>query len=268
MKLSQFTELLRQLLSADRRPIVAYTGLFSIAREFPPPAESLPQRVLHALLDAVGPKRTLLMPAYTTGFRDGVIDLDATPGNTGMINELLRRMPGTRRTASAFFSFVAKGPEADEVADLRPQYAWGNGSVFDWIERNNAQLVMIGVPWAMCSFLHRVEWVVGVPYRYSKSFEGECVINGRRQPLHERLFVRSLNPLALNTWPNLEEILQAGGMQRAELGRGQIAAMPARSLVDTLVPILRADPFAFVQNADALRTAFRNDLNTMLSRGT
>jgi aminoglycoside N3'-acetyltransferase len=250
-----FTELLRDLVTPGPGPVVAYCGVFTIARALPEPLVEIPQRVLQCLLEAVGPERTLLMPVYTRGFVDGRIDLEREPGTTGMVNELLRTMTGTRRTASAFFSFAANGPEAAVLADLRPIDAWGKGSVFEWIEQRNARIMVIGVPWAHCSFLHRAEWNVGVPYRTRKMFAGIARIHGRDEPLRECLYVRSLDPLAENTWPELENILSTSGMRQVQLGRGHVGAMSARGLLAAIEPLLQENPFRFVKNGDALNAA-------------
>lgn len=256
MNFDELVTLLRRMLPDDDRPVLAYTGLFALARAFPPPPEAVPKRVLDSLLEAVGVERTLLLPTYTRGYSDGFIDLDATPCTTGMVNELFRRMPGTRRTRSAFFSFAARGPDASELAELRPAEAWGEGSLFDWVARRNTQVVMLGVPWSMCSFLHYAEWVCNVPYRYRKEFAGECFVEGRREPLVETLFVRSLDPVVENAWPGLDELLAPHGMVSTPIGRSQLASADARAILDAVVPILRRDPFTFVRDPERLRATF------------
>ncbi|MFQ5672164.1 MAG: AAC(3) family N-acetyltransferase [Nitrospinales bacterium] len=254
LTLDEFGDLLATLLPRDNRPVVAYTGIWTFARIFPMPLKDVPEAILGKILEIVGPDRTLLMPCYTSGFNDGVIDLDNEPGNTGIVNELLRKTPRARRTASAFFSFAALGPQADEVANLRPRDAWGDGSLFEWIEHKDAHVLVLGVPWRMCSFLHRVEWLAQCPYRYLKEFAGEMIRDGKREPLMERLFVRNLDPLASNTWPHLDTILLEGGMRSFPLGQGRVAEIGARSLVTVLMPRITSDPFAFVKNPEFLRS--------------
>jgi aminoglycoside N3'-acetyltransferase len=256
MTFDEFTDGLGGLIPRVPSPIVVYSGLFAIARALPPPEERLAANVLDCLLSAAGPDRTVLMPTYTSGFREGRIDLSRAACTTGMVNERFRCMSGTLRTASAFFSFAVRGPDAAELAALRPANAWGEHSVFDWIDRHNATLVMIGVPWAMCSFLHRAEWLARVPYRYDKRFTGTCVIDGAEETLTETLFVRSLDPPAWNIWPDLEDLLAPHGMRRFTIGRGYAASMAARDLMGAITPVLGRDPFRFVQNSEALRAAF------------
>ncbi len=243
----EFRGLLADLLGADTRPVVAYTAVWPVAKAFSVPPRTLPGLILDVLLDVAGPERTVLMPTFTNGFKNGLIDLDHEPGHTGMINNLLRGNPSARRSLSAFFSFVAHGPEAAEVSNLCPADAWGEGSLYEWIEDHDAHVMVIGVPWTYCSFLHRAEWVARVPYRYPKIFSGEVIRDGRRTPLKETLYVRSLDPPALNAWPGLDILLARQGMRSHPLGHSQVAEIGARALMATLMAVIRKNPYAFVR---------------------
>tara|TARA_B100000315_G_C14458277_1_gene532486 strand:+ start:131 stop:952 length:822 start_codon:yes stop_codon:yes gene_type:complete len=254
----QFRKILEILLPKNGRPVVAYAGVWSIAKAFQVPPRKVVKNIYEILLQVVGVERTLLMPCYTQGFKNGVIDLDQELGTTGVINEMLRKHPDSRRTISAFFSFAALGPQAKEVSELKPLNAWGENSLFEWIERHDSHILTIGEPWRMCSFLHRLEWLAQVPYRYSKSFTGEFIRDAQRHALTERLFVRHLDPLVKNTWPGLEGILRKGGMRSFPLGVRQIAEIGARAMIDSLMPIIEKDPFAFVQTPDKIRTFFQS----------
>jgi aminoglycoside N3'-acetyltransferase len=264
LNFAEFQTCLDNLLPADSRPIVAYTGLFSIVREFPGSSAEVPGALLSRMLNSVG-DRTLLMPTYTRGFTEGRIDLDSTECNTGMMNELFRGMPGVKRTRSAFFSFAVRGQESEELALLAPRDAWGAGSVFEWIYRNDAQILMLGVPWPMCSFLHYAEWKAQVPYRYIKTFTGECVVNGKSEHLEERLFVRSLAPPVNNEWIGLAEILLSAGMRRFRVGRGFVSTMAAQALHSVILPLLKQDPFSFVRNRETVRANFEGRRSSCLT---
>jgi aminoglycoside N3'-acetyltransferase len=255
MAFPELRAILAELLPRDGVPVVAYSAVWSLAAAWKEDRRQLVGAIYEELLEAVGPGRTLIMPTYTGGFKDGVIDLDSSPGLTGVLNEAVRKTPGSKRTASAFFSFTARGPQAEELAALRPRDAWGEGSLFEWIEQQNAHILLLGVPLPMCSFLHRVEWNACVPYRYGKNFAGTMIRDGKREPLEERLFVRSLDPLVENIWPGAEAVL-GERLRRRTLGRGEVSVIGAKPLVDTLLTVLRRDPFAFVKNPEVLRQAF------------
>lgn len=258
MKFQKLETILSELLPKDSRPVVTYSGIWNIASAFEGDRKDLVPSTLETLLDAVGRHRTLAMPTYTSGFgTSGTLDLDTTPGFTGAVNESLRLLPDAKRSRSAFFSFASVGPEAAHLQALKPEHVWGAESLFEWIHLRDAHLIMIGVPLHMCSFLHRVEWLGRVPYRYEKSFSGNIILNGNKERLDEKLFVRSYDPMAENIWPEAEALLErAGLMQRRELGRGFVLHINAKALVDRLMKVMKDDPYAFVKNPEILRAKF------------
>ncbi len=254
---TQFQNVLTGLVGNSDKPVVAYSGLLSLASAFDGDKALVPQRIVTALTNAVGTTRDLMMPAYTNGFvKEGVLDLDTQKGTTGMVNELFRQMPNVVRTTSAYFSFAARGVSAMQLAGLKPTNAWGEGSLFEWIEKQDALLLMIGVPWDRCSFLHRAEWNARVPYRYNKNFSGKVKLRGETFDLTETLFVRSLNPNVENIWDGLEEDLDKVGMKSERFGRSTISVLNAKNLLRVVEANLARDPFRYVQNREAMRAHF------------
>lgn len=250
MIISELRQVLSDLLaSSGQRPVVAYTAAWPFFRMFNIPRIHLPQAMLDMLMDVIG-KRTLLMPVYTNGYNNSVLDLDSAPATTGVINEELRLSPGSLRTPSAFFSFAAQGPKALTVSDLRPHDAWGKGSVFEWIEDEDATLLMLGVPWGMCSFLHRGEWIAKVAYRYPKTFQGRIRLRNKEEELAETLFVRKCYPELDNDWRDIDSLLSSQGMRFTRLGSTSISVVSARSAMTAVVQELSKDPFAFVKDRE------------------
>ncbi len=246
-------DILIKHIPQDDRPVVCYTGIWTLASAYDIPRDELAPKILSEITSVVGSKRTLLMPTYTQRPQKGFLNLDTTPGMTGLVNEALRMSAGALRTASAFFSFAATGPDATRLNEMRPIDAWGDDSVFEYIHKTNAHLCMIGVPIQMCSFLHRVEWLAKVPYRYTKEFETNIILDGEPERLKERLYVRSLDPVAENIWPGVREILLETGMHSSKLGRGEVLTINAQTLIDTLLPRIQADPFSFLKNPEEFK---------------
>ena len=51
---------------------------------------------------------------------------------------------------------------------------WGEGSVFEWLEKKNARWVAFNLNWERgCAFAHRSEELCKVPYRFYKTFYGK-----------------------------------------------------------------------------------------------
>ena len=103
--------------------------------------------VVRALLAALGPDSTLVMPGFSPEVSDParwpdrplpvsdierarahvpVFDPDTTPTSMGAIPECFRRWRGTRRGPHSRVSVCTLGPRADEIVAPHP-LAWGQG---------------------------------------------------------------------------------------------------------------------------------------------
>ena len=241
---------LRPLIGDSDRAIVVFSAIFPFARALRQSGEDASEVVLDALLEVAGNDRNLLMPTFTNGFRDGLIDLDKEPGNSGSLGNSLLARPLAQRTASAFFSYAVLGPDADYLAALRPRDAWGDDSVYHWMAEIDARCVMLGVPATKCSFSHYAEWRLRdrIPYRYMKEFHGTMLRDGLKQPLSERLFVRSLDPEAMHHLAPLESIVEGCGLLRVSFSGIAISSIKAKALLDGVQNALANDPLMLLRN--------------------
>lgn len=247
-------ETLRAHFAAPPPAIVVYSASWSLARAF----GQAPDLVAHSLCDALVegfPGTTVLMPTFTHGFdASGLCDLDAEPSSTGLISETFRRRPGARRTRSAFFSFVATGPERDRLVDLAPREAWGEGSLYHWMLATNAQIVTIGVHPTHCSFSHLVEWRHRdrLAYRFNKTFRGRLRHEGREQDWEETLLVRQRDPSPINDFTWLLPQFLAAGMCLDQMGRIAVSSIGAAAKMAVLDRAIAGDPLAMIKNKEQL----------------
>lgn len=232
----------------DGRPVVVYAAIWPLARLLGTRDRALPDRLCARIENIVGDTRSLLMPTFVTGYTDSLCDLETAPSTTGQLSEAFRQRPGVRRTVSAFFPFAVRGPDADAVIALRPRQAWGAGSLYEWFEKTDVRFLMLGTHPTHCSYLHRIEQHVAVPYRFEKTFSGTVRHEGREFELTEELYVRTLDPLALNDFTVLSEALAAGGMTTRFIGGLPVSEMGASAMRDAFLPILQDDPLRVVQN--------------------
>lgn len=242
--------------SDDGRPVVVYAAIWPLARLLGTRDRALPDQLAARLEAIVGDDRSLLMPTFVSGYTNGLCNLDTAPSHTGQLSEAFRQRPGVRRTVSAFFPFAVRGPNADAVIALRPQQVWGDGSLYEWFERTNARFLLLGTHPTHCSYLHRMEHLVGVPYRYEKTLPGTVRHEGQEFTLAEELYVRTLNPLAINDFTVVADALAAGGMKTRFIDGLPVSEMGAVAMRDAFLPILQADPLCVVQN--------RNDFTHLL----
>lgn len=147
---------------------------------------------LVTLLASMSKNRNILIPAFPRPSSDKTLNLDTTPSINGVLSEGLRKLFPFNRTLSRFFPFTAIGPSKDELFTLRPKDAWGEGSLYEWIERNDLDIVTIGLPSYVCSVQHRAEYLEQnvITYRAPIERTGTVVIRNETLDVTEKLLAR------------------------------------------------------------------------------
>jgi len=240
---------LQEIIPDDGRAVAVFSALWPIARVTRLPTELLCEEICAMLIDLLA-HRTLMMPTFTSGFRDGLCNLDKEPSTTGALTEHFRELDGVRRTRSAFFSFAVKGPNADELVALRPTHAWGDGSLYAWLYDNAACIVTIGVHPTHCSFSHYAEWVRReiIFYRFCKAFEGQVIHEDVRDTLCESLFVRQRDPSPINDFTWLVDDYVDHGMKVRSVDGVSVSGIGARTKADIIADHLDRDALAVIKN--------------------
>ena len=193
LTIAEFKEAFRSVVPDGDEVVVLYSGLWSFGHRFGIRPAELVDRLIGAILEVIGPDRTLLMPTYSYQFAgEHIYDISRSQPFTGAVADRFRLWPGSERTRQPMNSYAVFGPRKDEVLKRPCTTSWGSDSVMGWFDEVNARHVMLGVPWHLsCSYCHRAEEVVGVPYRYHKRFNGVLQDNGETLgECHEVLYVR------------------------------------------------------------------------------
>jgi aminoglycoside N3'-acetyltransferase len=247
--LQKFAESLSELMPPDNRPIVIFSAVWPFFRELKRADRGAVREILDIIADTAA-NRSVLMPTFSRGYVDGVCNLNEEPSTTGVISQefLLRR--GSTRTLSAFFSFAVSGAATSEVENLQPVDAWGDRSLYSWMQERNARFILLGTHPTHSSFLHRLEWLARdlIRYRYRKEFRGRILRNDEVYQCVETLYVRELKPEAVNDFTTLMGLLREAGMQHVRLNGISLAAYDAIPVVETILPQLLKDPFMVLAN--------------------
>ncbi len=132
--------------------------------------------VVDALLEALGPEGTLVVPTFTyplardPGF---VFDPLRTPSLMGAISDAGRRHPGARRSLHLWHSIAAIGPLAETIVTAGGESAWDAHSPMCQIRDRDGQYLLLGVPYQNLTAVHVCEIEVQVPYRKPVRVESE-----------------------------------------------------------------------------------------------
>ena len=133
--------------------------------------------LIRMLLEHVGPTGTLAMPAFPLRIDfNAVFDVRRTPTGAGLIPELFRRMPNTRRSINIQHSVVAAGPNADYLVrdHHRSETAWDSLSPYARLADVDALIVCAGLPRAYApTAQHCAESLLYHEIPYFRSVFGE-----------------------------------------------------------------------------------------------
>lgn len=206
------------------------------------------QAVVEALLGAVGPEGTLVVPTHSGHLTDPChwrnppvpeewweLIREATPAfdplrtpsrEMGAVAEIVRSMPGARRSPHPSVSFAALGPLAGTIIDRHPlEHGLDDGSPLGRLYDLDALVLLLGIGHANNTSLHLAELRADLPGREWITQGSPVVIDGVRR---------------WATYP--EPVLDADDFEAcgADLpdqtvgpaGAGEARLMPQRDLVD------------------------------------
>lgn len=215
------------------------------------PIERPDRLMIDALLEVLGPEGTLVLPAFTYSFcRTGVFEPEASRSEVGVAADTLREEYGGVRSLHPIFSACAVGPLADEIAALRGETTFGEGSIFQYMRSRRGKVCVVGVGYEKVTLSHAAEEEVEVPYRYWKRFDGVIRRNGCEEPVSVEYFVRSLAPEAKPDFSIVHELMREQSFSgRAQAGAAEIWCAPAEEYHQTLRHALAEDPLLLLTPA-------------------
>lgn len=202
--------------------------------------EGGPNTVIAALLEVIGSRGTLVMPAESPQLGDetnqDVFDPRTTPTTMGAIPEAFRSHPGTLRSGHPLVSVCANGSRAHEITARHAlEFSEGRGTPFEKLYDLDAWTLLLGVGFNRCTSLHYAESLV--PKRRTMISRFPIVENG------ERVWVERLSMGTDNGthFPIVgQRFADAGQVQRGKVGRADALFFRTRALVDFAEEYFRA----------------------------
>ena len=174
-------------------------------------------KLTECLQKLVGETGTLLLPTFNWDFCKGVdFDYYKTPGRTGALPKAALKRKDFARTAHPIYSFAVWGKYKDELLQNNSIDSFGPGTIFEQMYNWNAKILVIGLtPLQSVTYVHHVEQMTGVPYRYHKEFTaGYTDADGVYEQRTYRMYVRDLDmdPQYANAFQAMSDIMQNQGL--------------------------------------------------------
>tara|TARA_B100000989_G_scaffold294370_1_gene273375 strand:- start:14878 stop:15654 length:777 start_codon:yes stop_codon:yes gene_type:complete len=135
--------------------------------------------------------KTILFPAFSNDLAlKKKYDVKLSKPYTGIIPNTALASNKYFRTESPLHSFLVKGKMLNDIKKLKQETTWGDGSIFDWLYRNNALWVSLNLDLNRgCAVHHMAEEKTKVPYRFYKIFRGKMYDNGKyKKEVFEKKF--------------------------------------------------------------------------------
>lgn len=174
-------------------------------------------RFIDTIQEKVGNSGTILIPVFNWGFCKGeTFDIRKTVSKTGALGNAALKRTDFVRSRHPLYSFAVWGKGQAELTDMDPRDAFGPGTIFEYLYEHNAKVLVIGLPALQgITYIHHVEQMVGVPYRYHKEFRAPYVDrNGDVSEKTYCMYVRDLemNPRHINGFRPLEDKMRTEGL--------------------------------------------------------
>lgn len=201
--------------------------------------------------------RTICMPTFTFSFCNG---LDYNPASSasrmGVLNEFFRKQEGVIRSADPLMSVALLGEDKDLVTDIG-HVSCGENCTYDKLRhRDNVKFLFLGPRIGEClTYMHYLEWLYSVDYRYNRVFRGNVNIGGKTTIEEYTLFVRYFGVTPNDASFIYEQKMYDNGTAFiANCGDGTISIVDEKSASIEYKKCLDKDRHFFVDFKDGILT--------------
>ena len=193
--------------------------------------------------------KTVCMPTFTFSFCNGLDYNPATSASRmGVLNEFFRKQEGVIRSADPLMSVALMGEDKDLVTGVG-HVSCGENSTFDKLRhRDNVKFLFLGPKIGDClTYMHYLEWLFSVDYRYNRVFRGNVTIGDKTSMEEYALFVR-YNSVLPNTESYVYEqrMYDNGTAFITPCGDGTISIVDEKSATKEYKKCLDENPYYFV----------------------
>jgi aminoglycoside 3-N-acetyltransferase len=193
---------------------------------------------------------TLCVPTFTFSFCNGEgYDVAKSNSRMGALNEHIRQRPEAIRSVDPLMSVALIGEDRDLVENLGHE-SIGANSTFDKLSRRDSvKFLFLGVSVGDCfTYMHYLEWLAKVPYRYDRKFSGKITYNGKTFDDTYKLFVRYRNVKPNAASYDYEQLLaDKGFLHIAPFGDNAIQCVGEAEAREVYLDLLQSNPNYFIE---------------------
>lgn len=208
--------------------------------------EGGPQTVIDALVKVLGKEGTLIVPTFNFDFCDGKpFDIHTTPSQMGIITELIRKNPDSKRILHPIHSFSIIGKLSEFFGSLKYKSSFGKDSLFAKIRELDGKIMIIGLAYNnSITFFHHIEEMEGCDYRHFKEFKGTITDeNGNTYEDSFIMFARDLDRGVITMVEPMGNILEKEGVVKVmKIGDSTVKLMKVNDVYNITSREIKKDP--------------------------
>jgi len=204
-----------------------------------------PQTVIDALCYVITDMGTLIVPTFNFNFCEGEpFDVMNTPSQMGVITELVRKNPNSKRTLHPVYSFSIMGKLRDTLSNLNYESSYGKDSIFAKLRDLDGKIMIIGLPYnKSMTFFHHIEEMEGCDYRYFKEFKGQITDYRDTKEGKAIIFVRDLERGVITQVDKMGKILEKEKIVSIQkIGNSVVRLMKVNDVYKRTVQEMKKNP--------------------------
>ena len=206
--------------------------------------KKLVKKFFDVLSSRVGFNGLLIFPTYTYSFskkKKEIFNLHKTKSNMGALSEYVRKMDISKRSMDPFFSSVVVGNKTLDLIQNLPYNSFAKNSLFDRFYQMNGKILNFNFPG--CTFIHYIERMLNVSYRFDKNFKGHIILNNKKKLINWKIFVRYLSSgkYIHNPYPLVDYLKKKNISNVKKLGRGEVFLCDSRKIFNTIKTRIKKD---------------------------
>jgi len=245
---SDFVNALRQAGIKEGDVVFVHSDISAFGKLLLFDRKLLLQTLTDSIKEVVGEDGTIIMPTFTYSFdKNEAYDTENTKSTVGNLTEFFRKQEGVNRTMHPNHSVAVWGRHKKELMEISKD-TFGQGSVFEKFHKLGGKLVFFGTSFhEACTFIHYIEQMYEVPYRYMKSYKGRIIKDGREYEDEFSFYYKYsffyTDMLSLEKHLKENELLK-----EVKAGEGSISVIESDSLLKEGLKLLDKDIYFFLKN--------------------
>lgn len=176
-------------------------------------------KILYEILNSIGVKN-IIVPTFTYSFCNGEeYDVKSSKTSMGAFNEYVRKMNGRYRTEDPLLSLSVPIEWKKYFEEYDGSHSLGEGGGLDAVHHmDGIKFLFLGADMADCfTYVHYVEKVLDVPYRFDMLFHGIVIDEeGNRKERDQFIHTQCYGVKLPERYDYFEEELAADGILRKE----------------------------------------------------